>query len=182
MVAGDSSEDEDGWRVHERYCIDHRAEYDTHEIVENVLTRAAVFMHDSGLRMDEDHVGKPGDLYLWCSIGGAKNWGIWGCPMRFTTGCPCAIRITETRNYLILQFHGDHGPECHSRPMMSGRNSRPAQRAFQTYLSAGGATGTEESGMKFLRHCIFFVAYLLLSLSRRWERPRSTPFSHGCDI
>jgi hypothetical protein len=102
--------------------------------------------------------------------------------MRFTTGCPCAIRITETRNYLILQFHGEHGPECHSRPMMSGRNSRPAQRAFQTYLSAGGATGTEESGMKFLRHCIFFVAYLLLSLSRRWARPRSTPFSHGCDI
>ncbi len=29
--------------------------------------------------------------------------------------------------------------------MMSGRNSRPAQRAFQTYLSAGGATGIEDS-------------------------------------
>jgi hypothetical protein len=28
-------------------------------------------MHDSCLRMDEDHVGKPGDLYLWCSVGGA---------------------------------------------------------------------------------------------------------------
>ncbi len=79
MVAGHSSEDEDGWRVHERYCIDHRAEFDMHEIVENVFTRAAEFMHDSGLRMDEDHVGKPGDLYLWCSVGGAKNWGIWGC-------------------------------------------------------------------------------------------------------
>ncbi len=49
-------------------------------------------------------------ITLWCSVGGAKNWGIWGCPMRFTTGCPCAIRINETRNYLILQFHGDHGP------------------------------------------------------------------------
>ncbi len=30
-----------------------------HEIVENVFTRAAEIMHDSCLRMDEDHVGKP---------------------------------------------------------------------------------------------------------------------------
>ncbi len=130
------------------------------EVVENVFTRTAEFMHDSGLRMDEDHVGKPGDLYLWCSIGGAKNWGIWGCPMRFTTGCPCAIRITETRNYnSILQFHGDHGSDCHSRPMLSGRNSRPAQRALQTYLSAGLATGNEGSGMSRISfsHCLYLV-------------------------
>jgi hypothetical protein len=64
--------------------------------------------------------------------------------MRFITGCIC---IAETRNYLILQFHGDHGPECHSTPTLSGRNPRPVQRAFQTYLSANGATGNEESGM-----------------------------------
>jgi hypothetical protein len=147
MVAGDSSEDENGWRVHERYCIDHRAEFDMHEIVNDVFMSAIAFMQDSGLRKDEDHVGKPEDLYLWCSVGGAKNWGHWACPMRFTTGCPCAIRITETRNYLIQQFHGEHGQECHSRPMLSDRNSRPAQRAFQTYLRANGATGNEESGM-----------------------------------
>ena len=30
--AGDSSEDEEGWRVAERYCIDHRAAYDMEEI------------------------------------------------------------------------------------------------------------------------------------------------------
>jgi hypothetical protein len=78
--------------------------------------------------MDENHVGKPQDLYLWCSVGKAKNWGLWGCPMRFTTGCPCAIRMTEAQNYLIeliLQFHGEHGLECHTRPMMSGRKSDP---------------------------------------------------------
>ncbi len=98
MVAGDSSEDEDGWRVTERYCIDYRAALDMHDIVENIFTCATEFMHDSCLHMDEDHVGKPEDLYLWCLVGGAKNWGLWGCPMRFTTGCPCAIRITETRN------------------------------------------------------------------------------------
>ena len=56
--AGDSSEDEEGWRVAERYCIDHRAAYDMEEIIDNVFVRATEFMHDSGLRMDEDHVGK----------------------------------------------------------------------------------------------------------------------------
>jgi hypothetical protein len=97
-----------------------------HEIVENIFMRATEYMEDSGLRMDEDHVDKPKDLYLWCSVGGAKTWILWGCLMRFTTGCPCAIRITETQNYLILQFYGDHNPECHTRPMISGRKSGPA--------------------------------------------------------
>jgi hypothetical protein len=57
MVKGDSSEDEDGWRVAERYCIDHKAAFDMHEIVESIFMRATEFMHYSGLRMDEDHVG-----------------------------------------------------------------------------------------------------------------------------
>ncbi len=76
MVAGDSSENEDDWRVAERYCINHRAAYDMHAIVENIFMRATEFMHHSGMRMDEDHVGKQEDLYLWCSVGGAKNWGL----------------------------------------------------------------------------------------------------------
>ena len=75
---------------------------DLDEIIENVFMRATEFMHQSGMRMDGDHVGKPQDLYLWCSVDGAKNWGLWGCPMRFTTGCPCAIRITETRSHGII--------------------------------------------------------------------------------
>jgi hypothetical protein len=58
MVTGDSFEDEDGWRVHERYCIDHRAAFDMHEIVENIFMCATEFMHDSCLRMEEDQVGK----------------------------------------------------------------------------------------------------------------------------
>ncbi len=37
-----------------------------HEIVNDVFMSAIAFMHDSGLRMDsdEDHIGKPEDLYL----------------------------------------------------------------------------------------------------------------------
>jgi hypothetical protein len=118
MVADESFEDVNGWRVKERDCIDHslRASFDMHEIIDDIFMCATNFMHESGLRMDEANVGKPKDLYLWCSVGGSKNWGLWRCPMRSTTGCPCAIRVTETKNYLILQFYGKHGPGCHSRP------------------------------------------------------------------
>ena len=62
MGAGDSSEDEEGWRVAERYCIDYRAAMALEEII---FMRATEFMHDSGLRMDADFVGKPQDIYLY---------------------------------------------------------------------------------------------------------------------
>jgi hypothetical protein len=107
MIAGHSSEDEEAWRVRERYCIDHRAAFDMHEIIDDIFMRATEFMHESGLRMDQDNVGKPEGLCLWCSVCGAKNWGLWGCLMLLTTGCPCAIRIVETKKYLILQFYGE---------------------------------------------------------------------------
>ena len=93
MVAGDSSEDEDGWRVHERYCIDHRAEFDTHEIINDVFMSAIAFMHDSGLRMDEDHVGKPGDLYLVGALLVVPRIGVSGdarCASRPVVPAPSA--------------------------------------------------------------------------------------------
>ena len=119
---------------------------DMPEIIDNVFMRATEFMHQSNLRMDGDHVGKPQDLYLWCSVDGAKNWGLWGCPMRFTTGCPCAIRITETRNYLTLQFFGDHSPDCHARPKLTGRSSAPALGGHKSYYSPGKDSENVESG------------------------------------
>ena len=155
MGLGDNSEVEKGWRVVERYCIDHRAAYDMEEIIENVFMRATEFMHDSGLRMDEDFVDKLQDLYLWCSVGREKDWGLWGCPMRFTTGCPCAILITETKKYLILQFHGYHSRGCHSNPKLNGRKSAPALAGFKSYYGSGGDTekggsGTSTSSIHFL--------------------------------
>ncbi len=73
MVVNESSagEDEKGWRVRERYCIDHRMAFDMYGIIDDIFMRATELMHCSGLRMDEDHVGKPEDLYLLCSVGGA---------------------------------------------------------------------------------------------------------------
>ena len=131
MGAGDSSEDEEGWIFAERYCIDHRAAMDL-GIIENLFVRATEFMHDSGLRMDEDFVSKQQDLYLWCSVGGSKNWGLWDCPMLFTTGCPCAICIKGTQKYLILQFHGYHTRGCHSSSKLSERKSAPALGGFKS--------------------------------------------------
>ncbi len=58
---------------------------DRHEIINDIFMRATDFMHEGSLRMDEDHVGKPQDLYFWCSVSVAKNWDLWGCLMLFTT-------------------------------------------------------------------------------------------------
>ena len=52
--------------------------------------------------MDEDYVGKPQDIYLWCFISESKTAGVWGCPMRFTSGCCAVICITEKGRYLTL--------------------------------------------------------------------------------
>ncbi len=76
MVADEISKDEEGWRVKERYCIDHRAAFDMDEIINDIFMRATDFIYESGLRIDGDHVGKLEDLYFWCSVCGAKNWGI----------------------------------------------------------------------------------------------------------
>ena len=150
---------------------------DLDEIIENVFMRATEFMHHSGLRMDADHVGKPQDLYLWCSVNGAKNWGLWGCPMRFTTGCPCAIRITETQHYLSLQFFGHHTPDCHSRPNLTGRNSAPALGGHKSYYSPGKDSG---------KSCIaFFLIQLILtstSTPRRWRSGSGSAQSLQCRI
>ncbi len=67
----------------ERYYIDHKGAsgaFDMHEIVENIFMSATKFMEDSGLCMDEDRIGKQQDLYLRCSLGGAKTLGLCGCP------------------------------------------------------------------------------------------------------
>ena len=47
------------------------------EIIDNVFMRATEFMHQSGMRMNTDHVGKPQDLYLWCLAVGPRI-GVYG--------------------------------------------------------------------------------------------------------
>ena len=52
--------------------------------------------------------------------------------MQFTSGCFCAISISESEHYLSLQLFGDHNPGCHSRPNMTGRKSDPALGGFNS--------------------------------------------------
>ena len=104
-------------------------------------------MHQSGVRMDKDHVCRPQDLYLWCSVGGSKNWGLWGCLMLFTSGCSCAIHISKSEHYLSLfRFFGDHNPTCRSRPHLTGRKSAPALGGFKSCYSSSGDSENVESG------------------------------------
>ena len=158
------------------------------EIIDNVFMRATEFMHQSGMRMDVDHVGQPQDLYLWCLVDGAKNWSLWGCPMRFTIGCPCAIRITETRNYLTLQIFGDHTPDCHTRPKLTGRNSAPALGGHKSYYSPGKDSENVGSGesIEFFRidfSLSFSTPSLRLTSSsspRRWRAGSGSEQSLEC--
>ncbi len=74
QAAGNSSDDEVGWRIAEtpeRYCVDHRASLDMHHITENIYQRATEFMCDSCLQMDGNYACKQLDLYLWCLVGGS---------------------------------------------------------------------------------------------------------------
>jgi hypothetical protein len=109
-VAGESSEDVERWRPVRKYCTDARAEMNMHDIVDDFYQRATDFMHHGGLSMDEDYVGKPQDIYLWCFISESKKAGVWGCPMRFTSGYCAGIRIKEKGRYLTLEFCGKHHP------------------------------------------------------------------------
>jgi hypothetical protein len=74
--------------------------FDMHEIIDEIFMRATDLMQESCLRMDEDHVGKPQDLYLWCSVSGAKNWGLGGCPMPVQD----LLSLRHPRRGIILFF------------------------------------------------------------------------------
>ena len=95
MLAGDSSEDEDGWRVAERYCIDYRASMDMDEIIENVFMRATEFMHQSGMRMDAD---------MWVSHRTSIFGAWWEGPRIGVSGvAQCGSRLVVPRNQHNLE-------------------------------------------------------------------------------
>ena len=119
-------------------------------IVDDLYERATELMHKSGLHMDEDFVRKLQDLYLWSFICESKTASVWGCPMRFTTGCCAGICITEKGKYLTLELCGAHLPGCHE---MKGRHPSPGFTGFRPYLSSECASDDVESGM----HDIWFV-------------------------
>ena len=105
-----------------KYHTDHLADKDMHDFVEDLYKRASEFMHQGGLRMDENFVGKPQDIYLWCFICKSKTAGGRGCLMLFTAGCCAGIRITDSEKgkHLTSEFCGAHHLCCHDALLMKG--------------------------------------------------------------
>ncbi len=123
-------------------------------MISSILYQSATdFMHQGGLRMDEDYVGKPQDIYLWCYISESKTAGMWGYSMCFTSGCYAGIRITEKGRYLTLQFCGKHHPSCHVELLTNGRNSALRGIGFMPYLSLEDCTDDVGSG----KHHVDFI-------------------------
>jgi hypothetical protein len=60
--------DEDEWEVVAEYATHHQQAMDAHEIVDDIYRHAKKYMHESGMVMQPDYVGKPEDPYLWCLI------------------------------------------------------------------------------------------------------------------
>jgi hypothetical protein len=76
--------------------------------VDDIYRHAENFMHESGMLMEPDYVGKPEDLYLWCLIGETKTLQQFACPMRCSCGCDTGICITETKQSIKLETIGEH--------------------------------------------------------------------------
>jgi hypothetical protein len=76
----------------------------------------------------------------------------------------CATDYMHESSLHLDEDHvGQHGPECHSRPMMCCSKSGPSQRAItsKSYLSCGGAT---ENGKSCMSSHAFLSSLHLLAL------------------
>ncbi len=104
-----------------------------HDIIDDLCKRATDFMHQEGLHMDEDHVGKQQNIYFLCFISESNTAGVLGCPMCFTSRCCAGIRITEKGRYLTLKFCGKHHPRCHDELHRDGGNSACRGLGFRPY-------------------------------------------------
>jgi hypothetical protein len=117
---------------------------DAHDIVDAIYRHTETFMHESGMVMQPDCVGKPEDLYLWCLIGESKKCREYACPIRYSCGCDTGIRITETKQTLTLQMIGVHDRHSHTGGKMHSRKSAPGLGGFSRQESEGSAN--DESG------------------------------------
>ena len=68
---------------------------DTAEIVEDIWRKAQEFMHLSGTYMDDAHIGKADDLYLFQTIVDSKVSRTYICPDDHACQCGAGIRVTE---------------------------------------------------------------------------------------
>jgi hypothetical protein len=97
--------DEDEWEVIAEYATNNQQAIDAYEIVDDIYRHDenSSFMRESNTVMQPDYVGKQEDLYLWCLIGESKTCWQYAFPMCYSCRCDTCVRITETKQTLILK-------------------------------------------------------------------------------
>jgi hypothetical protein len=122
-------------------ATNHQQAMDAHEnhdeIVNDIYRHTENFMHKSSMAMQPDYVGKPEDLYLWCSIWQLKTCWEYCCPMSYS--CGCNTGITETKQTLTLETISVHDRHSHTGGKMHASKSTPGVGGFFRSVSEGSA-------------------------------------------
>jgi hypothetical protein len=92
-------------------------------IVYDAYRHSKKLLHESGLVMKANYVGKTEDLYLWGLLRQSKTCFEFGCPMRLSCGCSTGLLITETRQNLAMKKFGAHDQDSHAVYMTNASKS-----------------------------------------------------------
>ena len=115
---------------------------DTAEIVEDIWRKAQEFMHLSGTYMDDAHIGKADDLYLFQTIVESKVSRTYICPDDHACQCGAGIRVTEFKRKVLLEFKGTHDKHSHRLRIMHAPRCAPGVGGFKTYTSDSASDGS----------------------------------------
>ena len=94
---------------------------------------APQFMHLSGTYMEDAHIGKADDLYLFQTIVESKVSRTYICPDDHACQCGAGIRVTELKRKVLLEFKGKHDQHSHRLRIM---------HAPKTYTSDSSSDGS----------------------------------------
>jgi hypothetical protein len=105
------------------WATNHQKALDANEIVYDVYRHSKKLMHESGLVMQADYVGKTEDLYLWSLLWQSKTCFEIERPMRLSCGCNTGLLIKETRQTLTLKKVRAHDQDNHAVRMTNASKS-----------------------------------------------------------
>ena len=94
--------------------------------------------------MDDAHIGKADDLYLFQTIVESKVSRTYICPDDHACQCGAGIRVTELKRKVLLEFKGKHDQHSHRLRIMHAR---------KTYTSDSSSDGSGNLAAVFNRIC-----------------------------
>jgi hypothetical protein len=160
-------EDEDKWEVIDKYEI---IEWDVvgNEVNNDIYSLADDFMHEIGLVMQPDYVGKPEDLYLWCLVRDSKTCLEYRSPMSFSCGYGAGLRITKKGQKIKVGKIRVHDRDSHSRSLMHANKCTPGIREFNSNIESSGMTNHVTVArlvalQLFFNYCFLFFQFFLIS-------------------